>query len=91
LESPQGAAAVSDFLGRLHSPWLGRINRNAEPFLAFDGHLPTVSLSKRLQDGETEARSTRGLRIGFSLVVNFFEKLFGNSRAIVADPALNGM
>ena len=66
------------------------LNVDPDPFLAFDGHLSTVSLSKRLHDGETQARSTLVLRIGFSLLEDFFEKLFRNSGAVVADPALNG-
>ena len=71
---------------------MGSENRNVEPTpsLLSTVTVPAVSLSKRLHDGETQARSARILRIGFSLVEDFFEKLFGDSRTVVADPALNG-
>ena len=49
-----------------------------------------MSLRKRLHDGETKARSSRVVWIAFSLVEDFFEKLFGDSRTVIADPALNG-
>jgi len=74
-----------DLLGRQRKP-----ERRADPFLAFDGHLPAVSLDKRLHDGETKTHSTRVLRIGFSLVKDFFDKFVGDSSTVVIDPALNG-
>ena len=48
-----------------------------------------MSLSEGLHDGEAQARSTLFVRIGFSLVEDFFEKLFGDSRTVVTDRALN--
>src|ERR1700722_8024882 len=63
--------------------------RRADAFLAFDAHLPSVTFRKRLHDGETQARAALFLSIGFSLVEDFFEKLFADSRPVVADPALD--
>jgi len=58
--------------------------------LALDGHLTAMSLRECLHDGEPQARSTRVRRVGFALVEDFFEQLFGDARTVVADPALNG-
>ena len=58
--------------------------------LAFSGDIPTVRLYDRLDDGETQAHSSRFLRVGYPLLEDFFQKLFGDSRAVVADPALDG-
>ena len=49
-----------------------------------------MSLRKRLHDRETQARPIRALRIGFSCVEDFIEKLFGDASSVVADPTLNG-
>ena len=70
--------------------WERKPEHRADSFLAFDGHLPAMSLRECFHDGEPQARSTRILRVGFSLVEDFFEQLFGDAPAVVADPALNG-
>ena len=48
-----------------------------------------MGLDECLHDGQPQAGSAAGLGVGFALVENLFEKLGGNARAVVTDPAFD--